>query len=449
VPLVTRAMLKHVFLVPDGMADEPLDELGGRTPLEAAVTPGMDALATTGTMGLVQTVPAGMAPGSDVANLAVLGYDPAAVYTGRAPLEAANIGVDLGSDDAAWRCNLVAIDDGVMRDFTAGHIAPDDARRVVARLQERLGSAELEFHAGVSYRNLMVWRGGGGGAARRPPPPGGGGGGGAGGPPPPPPPPPHDILDRPVAEYLPQGAGGATLRRLMARAHDEIAGLSAATDIWLWGQGRAPRLPAFRDLRGVSGAVVGAVDLVKGIGRLAGMEVVDVPGATGDLDTDYGAKARAALDCLGRHDVVFVHVEAPDEAGHMGDVGKKVRAIERVDAEVLGPLLDDRRRPAVLVLPDHPTPIRLRTHVGWPVPFVYRGGGGGAAGGRPPPPLTPRAPAPPGRVGPHRPGPRRRLLRARRGRDRADRARRAGPGRALPGGGRMSARQERRRGRGT
>jgi 2,3-bisphosphoglycerate-independent phosphoglycerate mutase len=378
-------MLKHVFLVPDGMADEPLDELGGRTPLEAAVTPGMDALATTGTMGLVQTVPAGMAPGSDVANLAVLGYDPAAVYTGRAPLEAANIGVDLGSDDAAWRCNLVAIDDGVMRDFTAGHIAPDDARRVVARLQERLGSAELEFHAGVSYRNLMVWRGGGQAADEAACPP------------------PHDILDRPVAEYLPQGAGGATLRRLMARAHDEIAGLSAATDIWLWGQGRAPRLPAFRDLRGVSGAVVGAVDLVKGIGRLAGMEVVDVPGATGDLDTDYGAKARAALDCLGRHDVVFVHVEAPDEAGHMGDVGKKVRAIERVDAEVLGPLLDDRRRPAVLVLPDHPTPIRLRTHVGWPVPFVYRGGGAGAAGAGPAAAFSERAAAATGLIVPDGP----------------------------------------------
>jgi 2,3-bisphosphoglycerate-independent phosphoglycerate mutase len=189
----------------------------------------------------------------------------------------------------------------------------------------------------------------------------------------------------------------------MARAHDEIAGLSAATDIWLWGQGRAPRLPAFRDLRGVSGAVVGAVDLVKGIGRLAGMEVVDVPGATGDLDTDYGAKARAALDCLGRHDVVFVHVEAPDEAGHMGDVGKKVRAIERVDAEVLGPLLDDRRRPAVLVLPDHPTPIRLRTHVGWPVPFVYRGGGAGAAGAGPAAAFSERAAAATGLIVPDGP----------------------------------------------
>jgi 2,3-bisphosphoglycerate-independent phosphoglycerate mutase len=357
-------MAKRVVLIPDGMADEPLTALGGRTPLQAAETPAMDELATTGTMGTVRTVPAGMPAGSDVANLAALGYDPAAVYTGRAPLEAANIGVELGPGDVAYRCNLVTIAAGVMKDNTAGHIASEQAAALMRRLDERLGGGPFEFHAGVSYRNLLVWRGGSADAVCTPP---------------------HDKLDCAVDDWLPRdGAAATALRDLMARAHAVVTGAgTAATDIWLWGQGTAPRLPALRELRGLDGAVVAAVDLVKGIGHYAGMEVLDVRGATGDLDTDYSAKACAALDALERHDFVYVHVEAPDEAGHMGDASEKVRAIERVDAEVLRPLLESLLRPCVLVLPDHYTPLRLRTHVDWPVPFAFSGGAGRGSESRP------------------------------------------------------------------
>ncbi len=319
-------MRRRVLLVPDGMADEPQAELGGRTPLEAAHTPAMDDLARHGVVGLVQTIPSGLPAGSDVANLAALGYDPSKVFTGRSPLEAANIGVELGPDDVAYRCNFVTIADGVMKDHAAGHISTGEGRRLVAALQAALGGGAFEFHAGVSYRNLVVWRGG----ALVPCTP------------------PHDILDQPVEGYLPGPLDGepvaadappAVLRALMARAREVLAPLRAGTEIWLWGEGTAPRLPRFRDLYGLSGAVVGAVDLVRGIGRCAGFDVLDVPGATGDLDTDYGAKARAALAALEDHEFVWVHVEAPDEASHMGSLPEKIRAIERVDREVLAPLL--------------------------------------------------------------------------------------------------------------
>ena len=367
---VTADRVRLVLLVPDGMADEPVPALGGRTPLEAAATPAMDRLAAAGVVGMVTTVPEGLPAGSDVANLAVLGYDPRAVYTGRAPLEAASIGVELGPDDVAFRCNLVTIADGLMADFTADHVPDAQAAAVMAVLDERLGRGagdDFEFYAGVSYRNLLVWRGAGRAATDVACTP------------------PHDKLDCPADEWLPRGGeAAATLRDLTVRARPLVAAAGTpATDIWLWGQGTAPRMPALREQRGLDGAVVAAVDLVKGIGRYAGMEVLDVPGATGDLDTDYGAKGRAALAALERHDLVYVHVEAPDEAGHMGDAEAKRRAIERVDAEVLAPLLDSPRRPWVLVVPDHHTPLRLRTHVDWPVPFVYgrAGAGAGAIGG--------------------------------------------------------------------
>ncbi|MFA4965350.1 MAG: cofactor-independent phosphoglycerate mutase [Thermoleophilia bacterium] len=359
---------KRVLLVPDGMADEPQAALGGRTPLEAAATPAMDALARAGAVGLVRTVPEGMPPGSDVANLAVLGYDPAAVFSGRSPLEAASIGVELGPGDVSYRCNFVSVVDGVLRDNTAGHIGSEDGRRCVAALQAALGGGPFEFHAGVSYRNLLVWRGGAAVPCT----------------------PPHDILDQPVAGYLPGVAAGvagspeaAALSGLQRRADEVLAAVRPATQAWFWGEGTVPRLPLFRDLYGLSAAVVGAVDLVRGIGRLAGLDIVDVPGATGDLHTDYGAKARAAVAALADHDLVWVHVEAPDEAAHMGDLQEKVRAIERVDAEVLAPLVAALPRPDVLVLPDHSTPLATRTHAGGPVPFVagvpFPGGAGGGA----------------------------------------------------------------------
>lgn len=372
------AAVKRVVLVPDGMADEPCEELAGRTPLEAAATPAMDELARRGTAGLVTTIPDGMAPGSDVANLAVIGYDPAAVFSGRSPLEAASIGVDLGPGDVAYRCNFVALEDGVMKDNTAGDIANEDGRRCIAALQAALGGGPFEFHAGLSYRNLMVWRGGEVVPCT----------------------PPHDILDQPVARYLPGAAGtasaettaasaetttaqsggeaagrrdggAAVLRDLMARAHDVLAGVRPSTDIWFWGEGTAPSMPSFKDLYGLRGAVIAAVDLVRGIGRYVGLDVLDVPGATGGLDTDYGAKARAAIAALDDHDLVWVHVEAPDEAGHKGRADLKVEAIERVDREVLAPVVACPAVPAVLVLPDHFTPVSIRTHAGGAVPFAF------------------------------------------------------------------------------
>jgi 2,3-bisphosphoglycerate-independent phosphoglycerate mutase len=362
-------MRKRVLLVPDGMADEPQAALGGRTPLEAAATPVMDGLARGGICGLAQTVPDGMPPGSDIANLAVLGYDPAAVFSGRSPLEAASLGVELGPDDVAYRLNLVTVAGGLLKDNTAGHIANDDARRCVEAVQAELGSDAYEFHVGVSYRHLFVWRGGAVVPCT----------------------PPHDILDQPVAGHLPGEAAGvagagspaAELTDLQSRASEVLERVRPGTSAWLWGEGTAPTISPFRDHFGLSGAVVGAVDLVRGIGRLAGLDVIDVPGATGGLDTDYGAKARAAIEALADHDLVWVHVESPDEAGHMGDLREKVRAIERVDAEVLAPIMACDARPGVLVVPDHLTPLRTRTHAVGPVPFAISDslpgiGGGGA-----------------------------------------------------------------------
>ena len=344
---------RFVILVPDGMADEPIDALGGRTPMEAAATPCMDALAAAGEVGLVRTVPAGMPAGSDVANLSVLGYDPRAVYTGRAPLEAVSMGVKLGPGDIAYRCNFVTIADGLMRDNTAGSMDSEAAAVLIAALRDRFAGSPFEFHPGVSYRHLMVWRDGMEAECT----------------------PPHDILDRPVGGYWPRDLDGeahaaAELMRVMESAHEVLGGLRPGTDIWLWGQGTAPRLPLLAEQRGLRGAVVAAVDLIRGIGVAAGMDVIEVPGATGDLETDYAAKGAAAVAALGDHDLVLVHVEAPDEAGHQGDALAKVTAIERVDAEVLAPILAMPHPPALLVLTDHPTPVRLRTHTDPPVPFV-------------------------------------------------------------------------------
>ncbi len=365
--------MKIAVLLGDGMADRPQEAYGGRTALEAARTPHMDELARGGSLGLTGTVPEGMPAGSDVANLSVFGYDPREYYTGRAPLEAAAMGIEMGPGDVAYRMNLVTLLVGVgqvyMHDFSAGHISTEEAREIVRDLSEHLSDDGLELHAGVGYRHLLVWRNGRAGAQTVPP---------------------HDILGQPIHAHLPRGEGADVLLHLITgsqmllkdhpvnRARRE-KGQDEANSIWLWGQGGPPRMETYRERYGLSGTVVSAVDLLKGIGRLAGLEAPTIPGATGYLDTDYGAKVEAALGALDEGDFVYLHVEAPDEASHAGDAGAKIQAIEDFDGRVVGPVwegLEERGEPYVLmVLPDHPTPLDLRTHTADPVPFVvYRAG---------------------------------------------------------------------------
>ncbi len=359
--------MKYVVLLGDGMADEPLAELNGQTPLQAAETPNMDLLARQGTLGMVQTIPEGYPPGSDVANLSAFGYDPAACYTGRSPLEAASMGVELGPNDIAFRLNLVSLGDRdgevYMDDFSAGHIGSEEAGQLVLALQEEFGGTNFSFYPGVSYRHLMVWHGGKDQLSFTPP---------------------HDITGQPVADFLPKGEGAEILLDLANRAkvlfeNHEVnqkriaSGNKPANAIWLWGHGRAPQMETLRQKFGISGAVISAVDLIKGIGVYAGLDVIEVPGATGYLDTDYLAKGRYALESLKTRDYVYVHVEAPDEASHSGDLTEKIRAIESFDELVVGTLLEGL--PALgefrlLVLPDHPTPVKKMTHTGDAVPFV-------------------------------------------------------------------------------
>ncbi|MCC7555644.1 MAG: cofactor-independent phosphoglycerate mutase [Methanoculleus marisnigri] len=352
--------MKYIIILGDGMADEPLAELGGRTPLEYAEIPNMDRIAREGRCGMLRTVPGGFEPGSDVANLSILGYDPRTSYTGRGPLEAASMGIDLGEGEMAYRCNLVAIRDGVMEDFNAGHISSAEGAELLRSLSAALG--DVRVHPGISYRNLMAVPRARGAVTT----------------------PPHDIVGQPVKEFLPRGDDAGLLLDCMERAREIFAdhpvnrrrldeGKTAATDIWPWSGGKKPSLAPFREKYGLAGGVISAVDLLAGIARLAGMEVIHVPGATGFIDTDYEAKARYAVDALDRLDFVYMHVEAPDEAGHMGSVEEKVRAIERLD-EAIGIVLD-RPDTTVAVLPDHPTPIRCKTHTAEPVPFAVLGKG--------------------------------------------------------------------------
>lgn len=359
--------MKYLVLLGDGMSDEPLERLGGATPLEKAATPHMDRLAGQGTMGLVRTVPEGFHPGSDVANLSVFGYDPHQCYTGRSPLEAASMGVELGPKDVAFRLNLVHLvphfNKLYMGDFSAGHIPTEQAHALIAALKEYLEDDQFQFYPGVSYRHLLVWRNGS--EAMRCTPP-------------------HDITNRCIGDYLPQGDGAEELIHLMTQAQivlknhpqnlrREQEGEPTANSIWLWGQGRAPRMKSYRELYGLSGAVISAVDLIKGIGIYAGLEAVAVPGATGYIDTNYRGKAEAALAALEKHDFVYVHVEAPDEAAHSGNLEHKIRAIEDFDREIVGGIvagLQGRHDFRLVVLPDHPTPIEKMTHTAEPVPFI-------------------------------------------------------------------------------
>jgi len=362
--------MKLVILLGDGMADHPIERLGGRTPLEAAETPNMDRIAREGRGGLAVNVPAGMPPGSDVANLSVMGYDPKRYYSGRAPLEAAATGVALGPQDVAFRCNLVNVDldKRIMVDYSAGHISSEEGSELIAALAK--AKPEARLYPGVSYRNLLVQEKNDGLAAVCTPP--------------------HDIAGKPIDEYLPTGEGSTVLRDMMLESIPILTehpvnlrrareGKRPANMIWLWGQGKAPSMPKFRELWGIEGAVISAVDLLKGMGVYAGLEVIDVPGATGVLDTNYEGKVGACLDALDRVDFVYLHVEAPDEMSHDGLLDKKIEAIRRFDARVVGPVLDVLEKSGhnwrVMVLPDHPTPISIRTHTAEPVPFAMMGSG--------------------------------------------------------------------------
>lgn len=357
--------MKLVVLLGDGMADLPLEVLDGRTPLQAASTPHMDYLAGVGRSGLARTVPDSLPPGSDVANLSIMGYPPERYYTGRAPLEAAAMGVPLGPDDIAFRCNLVTVRDGVMEDYSAGHISSEEGRLLIDALRPLVPGGRL--FPGVGYRNLMVLKSGEECLCT----------------------PPHDITGRMIRDHIPRGRDADLLIGLMEASVPILAchpvnsrrlaeGRRPANMIWLWGQGRAPSMPTLQERFGLQGAMISAVDLLKGIGRYAGLELIDVPGATGTIDTNYEGKVQAALDALKRLDLVYLHIEAPDEAAHEGDVDGKIRAIELFDERVVGPVaeglaLHDTWR--VLLMPDHATPISIRTHSRDPVPFTIAGSG--------------------------------------------------------------------------
>lgn len=361
--------MKYAIVIPDGAADRPTEALGGRTPLEVARLPNMDRMAIEGRLGTVQTVPPGAAPGSDVAIMSLLGYDPERYYTGRAPLEAAARGIETGPDDWVFRCNLVTIAEETMLDYSAGHISTAEAELLVRALEDRFGGDMLRFYSGVGYRHLLVVKGEAFKVRTTPP---------------------HDILGQRIRKHLPKGKNSARLVELMDASREVFEahevnrvrrdlGENPATQIWLWGEGQRPALESFAKHWGISGAAITAVDLVRGIARLIGWDVVDVAGATGYYDTDYAAKGRAGVAALKDHDIVVVHVEAPDEAGHNGDAREKVRALEAIDREIVGPLLaaleaggDDWR---LLVSPDHETPVDIRTHERQPVPFVMMGKG--------------------------------------------------------------------------
>jgi 2,3-bisphosphoglycerate-independent phosphoglycerate mutase len=367
--------MKYVVVLGDGMADRPVPELENRTPLQAARKPNIDSLARFSETGLVKTVPDGMKPGSDVANLAAMGYDPRACYTGRSPLEAVSMGIKLKDTDVTYRCNLVTlagggVGEGVMADYSAGEITTAESRELVSFLSEKLSAEGFRLYPGVSYRHCLVWDGGSTNVTLTPP---------------------HDILGKNTADYLPKGEGAERLLKLMrdsaellrdhpVNAARRAAGKNTADSLWIWGEGTKPAIPDFRALRGLKGAVISAVDLLKGIGISGGMESIDVEGATGTLTTNFDGKAEAAINAFRRGaDYVFIHMEAPDECGHQADIEGKVRSIELIDEKVVGRLL--RELPAVcgefsmLVMPDHPTPISIRTHCSDPVPFmIYRSG---------------------------------------------------------------------------
>lgn len=363
--------MKYMVLLCDGMADRPVDALGGKTPMAAANKPHMEALAKTAQVGLLKTVADGVKPGSDVANLSVMGYDPLVCYTGRSPLEAASIGIDLAPTDVSLRCNLVTLSDEAdyrqktMVDYCAGDISTEEARELIEAVKAAFNSDIYSFYAGVAYRHCLVVKNGTTQLGEMTPP--------------------HDISGRKIAEYLSTATAAAPLIDMMVRSYDVLKehpinqarvqkGLRPANSIWLWGEGRKPALENFAEKYGKRCGVVSAVDLIKGIARCAGMDSVDVEGATGYIDTNFAGKAKAAMQLLADGcDVVYIHVEAPDECGHRGETENKVKAIEEIDRQILGPMLenlDTYGNYRVLILPDHPTPLEIKTHSSEPVPYL-------------------------------------------------------------------------------
>jgi 2,3-bisphosphoglycerate-independent phosphoglycerate mutase len=357
--------VKYIVLVPDGMADGPVAELGGMTPVKSAKTPWMDRMSAAGDVGLTRTIPEGMEPGSDVANLSIMGYSPREVYTGRAPFEAASMGVYLHPNDLAFRLNFVTLERNytLMADHSADHISTPEAQELIAYLSPEFEDLGLAIYHGVSYRNLMVWRDGPDGCVTHAP---------------------HDFPGHPVDRRFPTGPGADVLIRLILKSWKLLEEhpvnrrrikrcQGPANSVWPWGQGRPPRIKSYQERFGITGAVVAAVDLIRGIGKCAGLESVDVTGATGYLDTNYQGKVDAALKALDGMDFVFLHVEAPDEASHSGQLDLKIKAIEDFDEKVAGPLLSGLNkfpRWRLLLMPDHHTPISTRVHSADPVPFI-------------------------------------------------------------------------------
>ena len=372
--------MKYVVILGDGMADYPVEELQGKTPLEVAAKPNMDLLAQKGEVGLVKTIPDGMTAGSDTANLSVMGYAPEKYYSGRSPLEAASIGVALNPEDVTYRCNFVTLsdtehyEDATMLDYSAGEISTEEARELIEALSGYFQIPDVEFYAGVSYRHCLVLRHADTGTQLTPP---------------------HDISLKPIAGHLPQNGNSDLLYRIMKESRSLLEdhpvnkkriaeGKNPANSVWFWGEGRKPALPLFKTMHGLNAAVISAVDLIKGIAKCAEMQSIDVPGATGNVDTNFAGKAQAAVDALKNGaDFVYVHMEAPDECGHRHEVDHKILAIEKIDSDVVGKIIKELQGEdySMLILPDHPTPLCTRTHAADPVPYMlYRSNADCASG---------------------------------------------------------------------
>lgn len=363
--------MKYLIVLTDGAAGRPMDEIGGKTALEAAEMTCIDGFAAKGEMGMVKTVPEGMAPGSDVANLSVMGYAPEVYHTGRSPLEAASIGIDMSPEDVSFRCNLItlegdgAYDDLTIKDHSSGDISNEEAEELIRFIDENLGTDEIQFYPGVSYRHVMVVHEGSTDYDLTPP---------------------HDVLQQKVGPNLPKGEGSESITELMRRSYELLKnhpvnlariekGLNPANTIWIWGQGRKPSLTPFKDKYGIDGAVISAVDLLKGIAVCSGLESIDVPGATGTIHTNFEGKANAAVDAFKRgKQFVYIHLEAPDECSHQGSLSEKIESLQLIDKKIVKPVTDYLKSSGedfrLLVLPDHPTPVCLRTHSADPVPYV-------------------------------------------------------------------------------